>query len=95
MTNDVLKQWAKDFDAAHLSVDDCMADSSGWIVIAVLMPIAVAAIFVAGFFGAKAWKKRTQVCYRATERFDPLQVLRKTQVAPSGLFLVAGINFWT
>ena len=72
MTNDVLKQWAKDFDAAHLSVDDCMADSSGWIVIAVLMPIAVAAIFVAGFFGAKAWKKRTQVCYLATERLDPL-----------------------
>ena len=56
----MLKQWAKDFDAAHLSVDDCMADSSGWIVVAVLLPIAVAALFVGGFFGAKALKKKRQ-----------------------------------
>ena len=60
MTNDVLKQWAKDFEAAHISVDDCMADSSGWIVVTVLIPIAVAVLFVGGFFGAKAWKKRRQ-----------------------------------
>ena len=60
MTKKVLKQWAKDFDAAHLSVDDCMADSAGWIVVAVLLPIAVAALFVGGFFGAKALKKKRQ-----------------------------------
>ena len=64
MTNDVLKQWAKDFDASHISVDDCMADSSGWIVVTVLIPIAVAALFVGGFFGAKAWKKRRQASER-------------------------------
>ena len=57
-------QWAKQFDAARISVDDCMADSVGWIVVAVLMPIAVVGLFIGGFFAAKVWKKKRQVRMR-------------------------------
>ena len=80
MTNDVLKQWAKDFEAAHISVDDCMADSSGWIVVTVLIPIAVAALFVGGFFGAKAWKKRRQASERASAVLHLIVVPQHTYI---------------
>lgn len=67
LTDKLLSDWTTDFDASHISVDDCMADAVGWVWMAVLLPIAVIGLFVAGFFVAKVAKKKRQLELKAMQ----------------------------
>ncbi len=58
MNSDRLSNWADQYGAGRITVDDCMQEATEWIWMAVLMPIAVLALMVGGFFGAKAIGKR-------------------------------------
>lgn len=76
-------QWAKQFKARRISLDECIQDERSWIIVSILTPIVILVFFVAAFLIVKLIIKprSRQRSFQKTREYEEKQRLSKSKTS--------------